>query len=104
VCPHAAIRVKIYPTELLANAPEGFKSTASKTAHGRRLLLDRSGSARRLHRLRLVRPELPGKDRTDPTRKAINLRPQPPIREKEIKNWDYFLSLPLLDRTTISPI
>ncbi len=44
----------------------------------------------------------PGKDRTDPTRKAINLRPQPPIREKEIKNWDYFLSLPLLDRTTIS--
>ncbi len=103
VCPHAAIRVKIYPTELLANAPEGFKSTASKDRQWK------DGYSWTVQ----VAPEdctgcglcvqnCPGKDRTDPTRKAINLRPQPPIREKEIKNWDYFLSLPLLDRTTIS--
>ena len=28
VCPHAAIRVKVYPDDLLAAAPETFKSVA----------------------------------------------------------------------------
>ena len=103
VCPHAAIRVKLYPTELLANAPAEFKSTASKAREWK------DGYSWTVQ----VAPEdctgcglcvqnCPGKDKTDPNRKAINMRPQPPIREREIKNWDFFLSLPMLDRTTIS--
>ncbi len=103
VCPHAAIRVKLYPTELLANAPAEFKSTASKAREWK------DGYSWTVQ----VAPEdctgcglcvqnCPGKDKTDLNRKAINMRPQPPIREREIKNWDFFLSLPMLDRTTIS--
>ena len=103
VCPHAAIRVKIYPTELLKDAPEAFKSTASKAREWK------EGYSWTVQ----VAPEdctgcgmcvqnCPGRDKTDPNRKAINMAPQPPIREREIKNWDYFLSLPMLDRTTIS--
>ncbi|HQK42339.1 MAG TPA: 4Fe-4S double cluster binding domain-containing protein, partial [Anaerolineaceae bacterium] len=103
VCPHAAIRVKIYPTELLKDAPEAFKSTVSKAREWK------EGYSWTVQ----VAPEdctgcgmcvqnCPGRDKTDPNRKAINMAPQPPIREREIKNWDYFLSLPMLDRTTIS--
>jgi pyruvate-ferredoxin/flavodoxin oxidoreductase len=35
-------------------------------------------------------------------RKAINMAPQPPIREREKINWHYFLSLPEVDRTQFS--
>jgi len=45
----------------------------------------------------------PGKDKTDPNRKAINMAPQPPIREQEVVNWEFFLKLPLIDRATVSP-
>jgi len=43
-------------------------------------------------------------EKTD--RKAINMAPQPPIREQEVVNWDYFLSIPdpdpaLFNRFTI---
>ncbi len=34
----------------------------------------------------------PAKDKTNPARKAINMAPQPPLRESEAKNWDFFLS------------
>ena len=44
----------------------------------------------------------PGKDKTNPERHAINMGAQPPIVESEAKNWDYFLSLPLIPREEIS--
>jgi len=35
-------------------------------------------------------------------RKAINMVDQPPIREQEAGNWDFFLSLPEVDRTAVN--
>jgi pyruvate-ferredoxin/flavodoxin oxidoreductase len=102
VCPHATIRTKLYKDELLEGAPETFKHTASKTAQWK------DGYSFTVQ----VAPEdctgcglcvenCPGKDKTDPSRHAINLAPQPAIREQEMKNWDFFLSLPLIDRATV---
>jgi pyruvate-ferredoxin/flavodoxin oxidoreductase len=34
-------------------------------------------------------------------RKAINLEPQPPLREKEVENWDFFLTIPDMDRKLV---
>lgn len=104
VCPHASIRVKVYNNELLEKAPETFKHTDSKFREWR------EGYSYTVQ----VAPEdctgcglcvenCPGKDKTDPSRKAINMRPQPPLREQESKNWNFFLSIPYLDRATISP-
>ncbi|MGI6250949.1 MAG: pyruvate:ferredoxin (flavodoxin) oxidoreductase [Anaerolineaceae bacterium] len=102
VCPHAAIRTNIYKNEELAKAPATFKSTACKTNQwkdGYSFTVqvapeDCSGCG-------LCVENCPGKDRQNPSRKAINMAPQPPLREQEAKNWDYFLSLPLLDRATV---
>ncbi len=104
VCPHAAIRTKIYPVELLEKAPETFKHTDSKSRDWR------EGYAFTVQ----VAPEdctgcgmcvenCPGKDKTNPDRKAINLQSQPPLHDEEVKNWDYFLSIPNIDRALISP-
>ena len=104
VCPHAVIRTKVYPVELLEKAPETFKHTDSKSRDWR------EGYAFTVQ----VAPEdctgcgmcvenCPGKDKSNPERKAINMAPQPPLREAEAKNWDYFLSIPNIDRALISP-
>jgi pyruvate-ferredoxin/flavodoxin oxidoreductase len=36
-------------------------------------------------------------------RKAINMEPQPPLREAEAKNWDFFMNIPDMDRKLINP-
>jgi len=45
----------------------------------------------------------PAVDKTNPERKAINMSPQPPLREKESENWEFFFGLPDPDRTRFTP-
>jgi pyruvate-ferredoxin/flavodoxin oxidoreductase len=45
----------------------------------------------------------PAKDKTQPSRKAINMAPQLPLRESEGKNWDFFLNLPDPERSAFDP-
>jgi pyruvate-ferredoxin/flavodoxin oxidoreductase len=103
VCPHAVIRQKVYSPELLANAPRDFKSLDAKFREfpGMKYTLqvapeDCTGCA-------LCIEACPVKDKTQASRKAINMAPQPPIREVERANWEFFLSLPDADRTKFNP-
>jgi len=45
----------------------------------------------------------PVKDKTQVGRRAINMAPQPALREQEAKNWDFFMMIPDLDRKLINP-
>ena len=94
VCPHAVIRVKIYDEKELANAPATFKSTASKWREfpGTKYTLqmsveDCTGCAACVE-------VCPAKDKSNVSRKAINMAPQLPIRETERSNWEFFQGLP----------
>jgi len=104
VCPHAVIRHKVYDEKLVAGAPETFKHTAAKFKEFSQ------GYAYTVQ----VAPEdctgctlcvevCPVKDKSQVGRKAINMAPQPPIRETEAKNWDFFLNIPDLDRKLVNP-
>jgi pyruvate-ferredoxin/flavodoxin oxidoreductase len=42
----------------------------------------------------------PAKNKTETRLKSINMMPQPPIREQERVNWDFFLAIPEADRRT----
>ncbi len=99
VCPHAAIRSKIVPNEALSNAPETFKHAAML---GKDFPAGLSISYQ-------VAPEdctgcglcvdiCPIRDKSNASRKALNMQPQAPLRDPESQNWDYFLSLPEYDR------
>ena len=101
VCPHAVIRQKVYEPALLENAPETFKAIDAKF----RELPDTKYTIQ-------VAPEdctacnlcvevCPAVDKTNPERKALNMAAQPPIRESEKENWNFFLNLPEVDRTAI---
>lgn len=102
VCPHAVIREKIYDPAYLENAPESWKSAKArwKEFPGMKYTLaiapeDCTGCV-------LCIKVCPAKDKSQVGRKAINMEPQPPIREQEKVNWEYFLELPEIDRTLIS--
>ncbi len=44
----------------------------------------------------------PVKSKSDSSKKAINMTSQAPLRETERANWEYFLSLPEVDRSKLS--
>jgi pyruvate-ferredoxin/flavodoxin oxidoreductase len=98
VCPHAAIRSKIYTVGELNKAPVTFKSTHAKDK-------DFAGQQFTIQ----VAPEdctgcgicvdiCPAKNKLQPESKAINMKPQLPLREQERENWNFFLNLPNPDR------
>jgi len=104
VCPHATIRTKVYEDSYLGNAPETFKHTSAKFREFR------EGWSFTVQ----VAPEdctgcgmcvenCPAKDRENPEHKAINMMPQPPLREKEAENWAFFDAIPYPDRKTFEP-
>jgi len=102
VCPHAVIREKVYPAELLAGAPATFKSAPAmwREFTGQRYTLqvspeDCTGCA-------LCIEACPVVSKTDPSRKAIAMAPQPPLREQERENWHFFLRLPEVDRAKLN--
>jgi pyruvate-ferredoxin/flavodoxin oxidoreductase len=101
VCPHAAIRAKVYEPRRLEGAPAGFKSTAFRGNEWK-------GSKYSLQ----VAPEdctgctvcvvvCPAKDKANPERKALQMAPQLPLREAERRNFEFFLGLPEADRTKV---
>src|SRR5664280_2209002 len=44
----------------------------------------------------------PVKNKSDASKKAINMAPQQPLREAERTNWEFFLGLPEVDRSKLS--
>jgi pyruvate-ferredoxin/flavodoxin oxidoreductase len=103
ICPHAAIRPKIYEPERLAGAPATFKSTevhGSEWPGARYTLQVAPEDCTGCH---LCVEFCPVKDKANPRHKAIDMAPQAPLREAERANWSFFLDLPNPDRTRVRP-
>jgi pyruvate-ferredoxin/flavodoxin oxidoreductase len=100
VCPHAAIRAKVYDPDALVGAPDTFKSVAYKGPElsGCYTLQvapeDCTGCA-------LCVMMCPAKDKSNPRHKAIEMVPQAPLREAERVHYRFFLDLPEADRRRI---
>nr|MBA2393593.1 2-oxoacid:acceptor oxidoreductase family protein [Ktedonobacteraceae bacterium] len=102
VCPHSVIRMKVYDSTELTGAPETFQTTDAhfKEFPGMKYTLqispeDCTGCA-------LCIEACPVKDKRQVGHKAINMAPQPPLREQEKDNWEFFLKLPYVDPAAIN--
>ena len=102
VCPHAVIREKVYDSSYLKNAPSSWLSTEARWKEFPDLKYTLAVSPEDCTGCSLCVEVCPAKDKSQVGRKAINMAPQPPIRERERTNWEYFLTLPEVDRTQIS--
>ena len=103
VCPHAVIRSKVYDPAKLENAPQDWESAEARWKEFPGMKYSLVVSPDDCTGCSLCVQVCPAKDKTQVGRKAINMAPQPPIRETEQVKWDYFLALPEVDRTTFSP-
>jgi pyruvate-ferredoxin/flavodoxin oxidoreductase len=104
VCPHAAIRAKVYDGGVLDGAPGTFKSTPYKGNEYKGKQFTIQVAPEDCTGCNLCVNVCPAKDRTNPKHKAINMAPQAPLRNDERRNYDFFLDIPELDRTTIGRI
>jgi len=102
VCPHAVIREKIYEPGLLQKAPETFKSMDSRWKEFPGMKFTIQMSPEDCTGCTLCVAACPAKDKSQVGRKALNMAEQPPLRQPESRNWEFFLSLPEVDRTKMS--
>ncbi|MBZ5515841.1 MAG: pyruvate:ferredoxin (flavodoxin) oxidoreductase [Acidobacteriia bacterium] len=102
VCPHATIRAKVFEPALLAGAPATFKSSAARWKEFKDLKYTLQVSPEDCTGCGLCVQVCPAKSKTEVKHKAINMEPQPPIREQEATNWSFFLSLPEMDRRVLN--
>ncbi|ATX81687.1 pyruvate-ferredoxin/flavodoxin oxidoreductase [Mariprofundus ferrinatatus] len=102
VCPHAAIRSKVFPAALAEDAPQTFKHVPVK---GREfddgMQISYQVAPEDCTGCGLCVEICPARDKSNVSHKALNMAPQPPIREQERKNWDFFMKLPEYDREQI---
>jgi pyruvate-ferredoxin/flavodoxin oxidoreductase len=102
VCPHAVIREKVYDPVYLEQAPESWQAVDARWKELPGMKYSLVVSPEDCTGCGLCVEVCPAKDKSQVGRKAVNMAPQPPIRERERIKWDYFLTLPEVDRTQIS--
>ncbi len=99
VCPHSAIRAKVFTPAQAAGAPPTFKHAPARSK-------DYPAGTQMSYQ---VAPEdctgctlcveaCPIRDKSDISHKALDMAAQPPLRAAEAANWDFFLTLPDLER------
>jgi pyruvate-ferredoxin/flavodoxin oxidoreductase len=101
VCPHAAIRAKVYGPDHLAGAPPTFKSCDYRGNDFKGLKYSLQVAPEDCTGCTLCVMVCPAKDKSNPKHKAIDMHPQTPLREAERENYAFFLGLPEPDRTSV---
>jgi len=101
VCPHATIRSKIYDPAQLGNAPADFKSTAARLPEWKGQKFTIQIAAEDCTGCGICVDICPARNKSEAKLKAINMRPVAPIRDAEIKNWDFFINIPEMDRRVV---
>jgi pyruvate-ferredoxin/flavodoxin oxidoreductase len=101
VCPHAAIRAKVYDPKSLSSAHGSFKFTEAKNSQFKGMKYTLQIAPEDCTGCGLCVETCPVKNKINPKLKAINMVAQPPIRKQEVKNWEFFLNIPEVDRKTL---
>ena len=101
ICPHATIRAKVYDAKDLAGAPANFKVTDARAPEWKGMKWTLQVAAEDCTGCALCVDVCPARNKTETKLKAINMRPQAPLRLQERENWDFFLRVPEMDRRKI---
>ncbi|NTU52595.1 MAG: pyruvate:ferredoxin (flavodoxin) oxidoreductase [Chlorobiaceae bacterium] len=103
VCPHAAIRIKVYDAEYLENAPATFKSLEAKAPNWKGMRYTIQVAPEDCTGCTICVNACPAKDKHTEGRKALNMHLQAPLRNSESECWSWFINIPEFDRTKINP-
>ena len=102
VCPHSVIRAKIYDSKAINHQPEGFQTAVPKWREFTELKYTLQVAPEDCTGCGLCVAVCPAKSKSEAKHRAINMAPQPAIREKYNEYWDYFLKIPEFSREKLS--
>jgi pyruvate-ferredoxin/flavodoxin oxidoreductase len=102
VCPHAAIRQKVFEPALLEGAPATFKSVDYKGKEFPGWKYSLQVAPEDCTGCELCVDYCPAKNKKEAGRKAINMADQLPLRIPERENYEFFLDkIPEVDRAAV---
>ena len=102
VCPHAVIRAKVYDSRHTEGAPATFKAVPARWKDFKTMKYTLQVAPEDCTGCGLCVAVCPAKSKSEVKHRAINMAPQPPLREPEAANWDFFLKIPDIDRRLLS--
>ncbi|MFR5879720.1 MAG: pyruvate:ferredoxin (flavodoxin) oxidoreductase, partial [Cloacibacillus evryensis] len=103
VCPHAAIRAKVYAPEKLEQAPAAFRHAQAKFPNFKDYDFTIQTAPEDCTGCGLCAANCPiNKTKAEDPHRPLIMRTQMPIRETEKANWNYFLSLPETDKAKLN--
>jgi pyruvate-ferredoxin/flavodoxin oxidoreductase len=103
VCPHAAIRAKVYPAAELSAAPGTFRAVEFRGAEFRGQKYTIQVAPEDCTGCSLCVAVCPARDKSNPKHKALDMTEQRPLRAAERENFAFFLNLPEADRAAVKP-
>jgi len=103
VCPHAAIRMKVFDPEALTGAPAGFKAKEWRAKDLPGMLMTIQVSPADCTGCRICVETCPAKDKQHPEHKSLDSLPKAEHVDAERERWEFFLTLPEMDRTKVQP-
>jgi pyruvate-ferredoxin/flavodoxin oxidoreductase len=101
VCPHTAIRSRLFAAEAAAKAPASFKHVVTRSKEFAGAHISYQVAPEDCTGCGICVEACPIHDKSKVSRKALNMAPQPPLREQERDNFAFFLSLPEYDRDKV---
>jgi pyruvate-ferredoxin/flavodoxin oxidoreductase len=103
VCPHAAIRMKVFAPEALAGAPEGFLTKEWKARDLPGMLMTIQVAPEDCTGCGICVETCPAHSKEEVRHKSINLEPKEEHLEVERERYQFFLGIPELDRALVAP-
>lgn len=102
ICPHATIRAKVYDKSYLKDAPEGWQHADAKWPQYKDQAFTIQIAPEDCTGCGSCVANCPVSKNEDPTKNALRMVTQIDVRDKEIPKWDYFLSLPEIDKEKLN--
>jgi len=102
VCPHSVIRAKVYDPSTINRTPQGFQTAVPKWREFSELKYTLQVAPEDCTGCGLCVAVCPAKSKSEAKHRAINMEPQPALREKYNEYWNYFKSIPELSREKLS--
>jgi len=103
VCPHAAIRMKVFAPEALEGAPEGFLSKEWKARDLPGMQMTIQVAPEDCTGCGICVETCPAHSKEEVKHKSINLEPKDEHLDVERERYEFFLSIPEIDRSLTAP-
>ena len=103
VCPHAAIRMKVFPPEAIEGAPDGFRSKQWKARDLPGMLMTIQVAPEDCTGCGICVETCPAHSKEEVRHKSINLEPKEDQLEVERERHEFFLGIPEIDRSLVAP-